>query len=514
MATKLDQRRKAPYSRQELLAALTPSASLAASVATPSARYRELDELRRLPRALMGGTRAMRAAGEEFLPRHAAESPESYDMRLKSATLYNGYEQTVERQTGKMFVKPVVLEDDVPPELEVLTENIDAQGRALTPFAFDLTKHGMVDGVSYILVDMPPARPLATRADQIIANARPYWVLVTAAQLIGWRTSIVAGKAMLTQARIRETTCEESGAYGEQEVERIRVLEPGRWELWRRVKGAKEEWALEDEGVSSLPYIPLVPVYVNRTAFFEGEPPLRTLAELNQEHWISSSEQRYALTFSRFAMLKVTGASDEAVDIVIGPNKALLLPSGADASFIEHSGAGINAGREDLASIEQRMASAGMLLRVERGGEVTATAALIDSEETNAGLRAVANGIGDSIEQALQVTADYLGLKSGGSVQVYDGFAKAPPQGSVTELTSLSTLGKLSLPTLWEELKRRQVLADDFDPEVEFQRLMIEQAMMAPEPALTELGSEGKPPPDGAASPDAANPDEPPSDQR
>lgn len=520
MATSLDERRKARYNKAATSAAVRAAeqgATNPGAVAKPSSRYLALEALRALPRALMGGTDSMRAAGVTYLPRHAAESDESYRMRLEGTTLYNGYEQTITAQTGKLFGKPVVLDDDVSPELETLAENIDGQGRALTPFAFDLMKEAMVDGISFIYVDMPQVVEGATMADQRLFGARPYWVILCASQIIGWRSENVNGSQQLTQLRIKEETVEPDGEFGDKVVQRIRVLRPGAWDLYEQ-RGSNANtsvWVLVQSGVSSLDYIPVVPVYTNRVSFFEGEPPLRTLAELNREHWQSSSEQRYALTFSRFAMLKVTGVDDSTKDVVIGPNKSLRLPAGADAAFIEHNGAGVGAGLEDLKAIESRMASAGMQLRVEQAGQVTATAAAIDSMETNAGLRAVAHGFQDALEQALQMTADYLGITNGGSVTVYDDFARAPPQGSVAELTTLSATGKISLPTLWDELKRRHVLADDFDPEVEMERLLIEQAMSMPEPAPPppEGASPNEPPPpeepvDGAANPKATEDEE------
>ena len=119
-----------------------------AVVDKPSLRWHALAEERDLPRALMGGTRAMREAGRRSLPQHPAESEASYDLRLNATTLYNGFAETVVAQAGKFYAAPVVLKEDVPPLLAALCENIDGQGRALTPFAADVTKAAFVDGVA------------------------------------------------------------------------------------------------------------------------------------------------------------------------------------------------------------------------------------------------------------------------------------------------------------------------------------------------------------------------------
>ena len=52
------------------------------TVATPIAAVAAQSEDRALVRALMGGTRAMRAAGQRYMPIWPAEDNESYKARL------------------------------------------------------------------------------------------------------------------------------------------------------------------------------------------------------------------------------------------------------------------------------------------------------------------------------------------------------------------------------------------------------------------------------------------------
>jgi hypothetical protein len=445
------------------------------AVGERSARCAELEGLRALPRALMGGTKAMRAAGEQFMPRHKAETEATYKARLNGTTLFNAFKDAVLKQNGKLYAEPVALNDDVPPALVALCENIDGQGRALTPFAMDATQSAMVDGVSYILVDFPKLQPqtgqvVVTLADQQRAGARPYWVLVKAQQLLGFRAEDTGGAQQLTQVRLLETITRPVGDYGEETVERVRVLYPGAYEIWEPVKGntTTKQWVKVEEGQTTNTEIMLAPVYTNRVGFMEGEPPLSSLAELNAEHWLSSSENRHALTFLRFAMLAFTGFSQEELNTVeVGPDKGIAVPTGGTVAYIEHSGKGIDAGFNDLAKIEDRMQSAGMTVRVENAGTVTATTSAINSAETNAGLKAIAKALEDSLAQALQYTADLLKLPEGGHVTVYDGFAEPPPTASVDELIKLRSTSNISRQTLWDILKQRAVLPEDFDGEAE-----------------------------------------------
>ncbi|MDP0495693.1 MAG: DNA-binding protein, partial [Verrucomicrobiota bacterium JB024] len=135
-------------------------------MAVPSALYDECAKRWVLPRTLMGGTPAMRAAKTTFLPQEPQESDEAYKSRLERSTLFNGYRKTVRDMAGKVFAKPVVLGEDVPTQIAAWAENIDMTGRHLSNFAYDVFVDALeAPGVSYILTDMPPAVEGGTRAD-------------------------------------------------------------------------------------------------------------------------------------------------------------------------------------------------------------------------------------------------------------------------------------------------------------------------------------------------------------
>lgn len=482
---------------------MAESSVRSSAVGQQSLRVAALEHKRALPRALMGGTSAMRAAGEMFMPRHKSETATVYSTRLNSTTLFNAFKDCVLKQVGKLFSQPIICNDDVPPMLVTLCENIDGQGRAVTPFGMDVLTHAMVDGVAYILVDAPHveeredeegANPsLVTMADQIAQGVRPYCVLVTAGQVLGWRSEDVGGVHKVTQLRIRECSVEEDGDYGEREVERVRVLYPGGYEVWERVRVAGQatvEYQLIETGSTTLTDIPIVPVYTNRTAFMEGEPPLSALAELNAEHWVSSSENRHALTYSRFAMLAFTGFSkEEILAVEVGPAKGIPVPQGGSVEYIEHTGAGINAGFADIDRIEKRMESAGMTTRIEGAGSVTATTSAINSAESNAALKAIAQGLEDSLAQVLQYMAQLSSESNGGTVEVYDAFAEEAPQGTVDELLKLRANRDLSRPTLWDILKGRGVLPEDFDAAAEAAKIESDIGTdMGPPPAAGQFG--------------------------
>lgn len=109
-----------------------------------------------------------------------------------------------------------------------------------------------------------------------------------------------------------------------------------------------------------------------------------------------------------------------------------------------------------------------MEIRVDNAGQVTATAAAIDSAETNAGMKAVAKALKDAVEIALQYTADWMALgKSAGEVTVYEEFGDVETEVTLDQLLKMRAQREISQPTFWDECKRRHILSDEFDADKE-----------------------------------------------
>jgi len=70
-----------------------------------------------LPKALMGGTLAMRAAGTRYLPRHPAENSGIYTERASRSVLRNHFRRTVTKLVGRIFAEPLIISEDMPGEL-------------------------------------------------------------------------------------------------------------------------------------------------------------------------------------------------------------------------------------------------------------------------------------------------------------------------------------------------------------------------------------------------------------
>lgn len=449
------------------------------NVATPSSAY-----LRMLPRwkmidALLGGTEAMREAGKEYLPQYEAESNKAYETRLERATLFNMTEQTLNTLAGKPFEEQIVLGEDVPEPIAELCEDIDQQGSNLQAFCRGWFREAWAKGFSHVLVDhgVPAEREDGqprTLEDDRQEGLRPYWVHIAPECVIAAYSQFMHGKEELTHVRILET-CTERKDWEEVTTIKVRVLEPGKWELWVPKEAGKldGEWMVDDEGPTALSYIPLVTFYTaKRTGLMECKPPLTDLAHLNVAHWQSSSDQRNVLTTARFPLLAASGVPAD-YKVEVGPNRFLTTESHEGKwYYVEHTGAAIEAGAKDLESLEDQMATYGAEYLRKKPGNETATGRALDSAESVSYLGATVMDFQDAVELALQFTADWSRLEEGGSVSISHDLGLAESDAAQMDaLLKMRAQKDISRKTLLAAMQARSVLPDDFDEEADQREL-------------------------------------------
>lgn len=430
---------------------------------------------------LCAGTMAMRAAGETYLPKHEAETTTRYKERLECNVLTNYLGWTIAQLSAKPFKNEVSVNEDVPEAVRTLLEDIDLQGNALHPFCARWFELGLRKGLAHVLIDQPVGQPKEdgsprTLDDDRKDGIRPYWNMIDPQNVICAIVQTIRGKETLVHVRIRELAVERQG-YAEVLIPQIRVLEPGTWAVYQERETKKDgksikEYVLTEQGVTGLSFIPLVTFYANRIAPQTAEPPLMDLAHLNVTHWQSTSDQRSILTVSRFPILAASGvpvADDGSAKLKLSPHQYFATedPQGK-FYYVEHQGSAIEAGRNDLKDLEEKMASYGAdMLRAEPGNP-TATAKALDTAEDATPLQRMVVDFTDSVNLALQYTAVtlQLGEDAGGTVTIdYDPADDVGGDGDLEALIKLRATGDISRQAILGEFKRRHVLSEDFDPE-------------------------------------------------
>ena len=434
------------------------------TIATPHPDAAKMHELLRPIRTIMGGTSAMREAGNEFLPQEEGESELAYKARVKRTVLFNALRKTVQDMAGRVFAKEITIDNG--PNDDWL-ENIDGAGKHISVFASEVFQDALQAGITYIVVDTPTSVDGATRATQ----GRPYMVRLSVDDVIGWTQEITPEGVTLTSFRYYETAETSDGVHVNRQKQ-IKVLLPGAYQIWRESDDAKKEWMMFQEGTRGVNEIPVVPVYVNQTGFMTGSPPLQDLADLNITHWQSSSDQRNILHVARVPILFASGvAEDQALTVGAGSFIRASDPN-SKMSFVEHSGAAIGAGHDDLKELEFQMQAMGLQL-LQAEPKQTATGEVRDDVKENSRLGRMADALKDGLENAL-VFMGLLGSQPvNPSVMVNKDFGiTARGAVDIQQLIAAYQAGILSWETVLDEFVRRGFVSDMIIPEDESQRLL------------------------------------------
>ncbi|MFZ6655926.1 DUF4055 domain-containing protein [Undibacterium sp. TJN19] len=430
--------------------------------------------------ALMGGTEAMRAAGETYMPKWPAEKTDAYTIRLKTSTLYNVFGRTIGNMAGKPFTEPVKW-TDIDTTVEAWFDNIDLAGRNLHVFAKEVFTSGVKDGITHVLVDFPKTTGsdgktiLRTKAEEQAAGARPCAIHIKQSQILGWKSERVAGTEQLTQVRILESVTVPDGDFGSKTVAQVRLLEPGIWRLYR--KNDKDEFVVYEEGTTTLKKIPLLTYYTKQTGFMTATPPLIDLADLNIKHWQSQSDQDSLLHIARVPLLVRIGIDNSEQEAPTNIGKSITdLPTGGDMKYVEHSGQAIGSGRDSLNDLEGQMESMGAELLKVRPGDRTATEASLDTAQAQCQLSAMANGLEDFLDQVVDEMAGWVGLPNQGDIDVFDDFASIAVDSTtlapfVTGMSTLVAAALLSPESAFEECKRYGVINPDLTWEAEAEKI-------------------------------------------
>lgn len=464
-------------------------------VDVPLPQYAEYMELLDLPHALMKGTRGMRATGEKYLPKEINEEDSTYEARKKRTVLLNAFQRTVQKMTGEVFSKPITPSEEVPDYLTEMFTNVDGEGNSLDVYSQKVFTQDLVDGISHILVDYPNIkkrevkgilefwyeptdeekeegklsewRPF-TKGTEEELGFRPIWVHLPAESIIGWRVKKVNGVLVTIQIRFTEVSYEDDGKYGTKKVERIRVIEPGRYEV--HIKNIETgKWDLEEEGKTSLDYVPLVSImFGEKLQDMIAQPPLEGLAFLNMLHWQSSSDQRNILHYARLVTYfgRLLSTDPKTKEVVVGPNRLIHgMDPQSDFKVVEHTGRGIEAGRNDLLDLEKQMGMFGLIYMMPQTGNITATQRAIESSENDSALLNWALIFQAGLNKALEYTADMLGEDSEkiGSLSINTEFKSLLNDVEADVLIKAFQTGLLPRQIIVEEFTRRGLITDEYD---------------------------------------------------
>jgi hypothetical protein len=455
------------------------------AVVSESPFVRSLDVIAMMPdwsvmAAVTKGTNYIRDLSETYLPQEPREDDDAYATRVDRSVLSPYTSRLIETAAGAILRKPIHIEGD-PYWLE-LAKNIDGIGSNINEYARRALVSSLTYGHSAILVDYPAAANAMNLAEERAMGRRPYFVHIDAPQIWGWRKE--PGTNRLLQVRIHDYDVRPLNEFGEEQVEEMRVIYPGRYDLYTLGRST-ETVSLDETGGYSLDEIPLVPIYSNRRDVLISQPPLLDIANLNITHYQRQADLIHALHIAAMPTLVLEGWDDTTGSATMGVNYAIAMQPGNKAYYVQADATSFDAQMQELQSLEAQMSTLGVTkLFGQKFVAESAEAKRIDQAQSNSVLSIISQELESCLNQAFAFAAQYVGIEPP-EIKIDRDFDYYRLIGQdISVLAQLNQMGKISDEMLLEVLRRGEILPDDTN---------IEEQVAAMERETTEVEQETMP---------------------
>jgi hypothetical protein len=382
-------------------------------------------------KAVTNGTEYLRDNSEAFLPLEPREDYTAYLSRVNRAVFSPYTQRLIRAATGLIMRKPITLIGDSY-WTDVFAKDVDGCGSDLDEYARRVLICSLTYGQSHILVDYPAPTGALSLAEERAQNRRPYWIEIDPTNIYGWRLDREVNYGSLIQVRIAEKAVVPSGEFGEQVFDQVRVIEPGKFSIYRKVSPKKDlinlqdttyagnfdgpenekDYELVDSGVFSLGEVPLVSVYSGKTDTLTSKPPLLDIAYLNLAHFQRQADLIHSLHVASQPMLVLEGWDDQTKDMSISVNYAMATQPGNKVYYVEPASSAFEAQTNEIQELQLQMATLGIsTLSQQKFVAESADARRLDRVDTNSMLSMVSLELEQKLQKVFNLSASYLGIE-------------------------------------------------------------------------------------------------------
>ncbi len=386
-----------------------------------------------------------------YLTKYYMESTEEYESRIKQTPLDNHCKSVVETYNSFLFRTPPKreygsIEND--PALDNFFKDADMDGRSWDQFMRDVATQSSIYGSVWVSVDKPTTA-VATRAEELQQEIRPYVVMFTPENVIDWEyTRRPSGAYELTFIKIWEGSDDDYGYY--------RELTPESISVYRKARGAMDRDSAEllEQYPNPINKVPCVPVYAQRSRVRGiGISDISDIADMQRAVYNELSELEQIVRISNHPSLVKTSDTQAAA----GAGAIIDLPNDLEPNLkpylLEPSGSGIEnilSSLDNKANAINRMANLG-------GTRATATRSMsgvaleTEFQILNARLSEKADLLELAEEQIWRMWALWQGQVWDGVVDYPDSF-NIHDKANTIELLKKSKEVKPENPKLLEEI--------------------------------------------------------------
>ena len=358
---------------------------------------------------------------KKYLPKEPAEPDGAYAGRLGRAVFSDFFKAGIEAFAGVLSRSDLV---DPPASFEKAQDNVDLEGNSLEAFWMTVDALCLRDGGVPILVEMPDGQPTDGGSEAALKR-RPYLVNRTRSTCLNWRTEIVDSVEVVTRCTFLEwaEVDDPDGGFGVKYEERYRVIEPGKWTLFKLTK--RQDGTLSLEEVDSGQYLdskqkpmticPVVWYPAEKAGFGKGGLPLRQVVEHCIEHYQMRSDLKEKTHKCAMPVPVRKGApppmpGQTATPLVIGPNTAIDVDKDGDFHFAEPSATSLAEQRAQIKEVEDLINQ--QLLGFLSGDSKqtkTATQAQLEGGRTQVSIKAMGERKKSTMQSILAIWCLYTG---------------------------------------------------------------------------------------------------------
>jgi hypothetical protein len=380
-------------------------------------------------KAVTLGTEYLRENSEAFLPIEPREDYTAYLARVNRAVFSPFTQRLVRAAAGLILRKPISLVGD-PYWTDVFAKDVDGCGSDLDEYARRLLICSLTYGQAHTLVDFPAPTEARSLAEERDLNRRPYWIEVDPANVYGWRLDREVNYGKLIQIRIKEKAVVPDGDFGEKVYDQIRVIEPGRYRVFRQVESSKamsggfpypnafdatdatSDYELVESGDYSLDEIPFVTTYSGKTDTLTSKPPLLDIAYLNLAHFQRQADLIHSLHIASQPILVMEGWDDQTKDMAVSVNYAMATAPGNDIYYVEPAASAFEAQSAEIKELQMQMATLGIsTLSQQKFVAESADARRLDRVDTNSMLSMVSMDVEQALQKSFNLAANYVGIE-------------------------------------------------------------------------------------------------------
>ena len=467
----------------------------------------------------------VKAKGVKYLPMLKKQEMADYDRYKSRAVVYGAYSRTVDGMTGLAFRKdPNVV---LPESAAEFVKDVSLRNQDLKDFARQCVRNTLIFNRGGFLVDMP-AEPeerddrgnvvSLTRARREELNLdRPRWIWYEADSITSWYEEVRDNEYRLVRVNLHECryepndqnemreihsyrVCEldENGQYIqrvfqevtsdppettnviEQQHRKSKVVQDEQDRRTSRDKAYEEvEVVRPTMGGQPLTFIPWFQVCSQDIGMNVAKPLLMDLVWLNRKHYQLGADYYHGLFYTSIPTPWASGTNKEETPAAIGPD-TVWVASDPQARFgmLEFSGAGLAANKEELASLEHKMAALGArLLAPDDLIDATATATNVRVMGETSVLAAVSDSVSQTITQALRLTVQWAAAGEEPAdddvkFELNKEFMPLPLTGpELTAQVGAYQSGSMSFETFYRNLQRGNLADPEVDADEEKNRI-------------------------------------------